>query len=104
MPPKRNADIELEIADHAAPRFELAQDAVGRAPGRGLHEPGHRTFEPALAGDRRLLRVGVVAFDGGEMLAEEFVVMEVALDELAHVFPRVLLGVAPGSGRRRRNR
>src|SRR5207253_6321977 len=79
-------DVQLEIADDLPARFETAQDLVGRAPARGLHEAVDRALDAALAGDLRLLLVGVVALDGLEVLAEEFVVVEIALDE----FPLVL--------------
>ena len=85
--------IELEFTKHIAPRFQLPQDAVGRAPNRRLHKPGDRPIEPALARDLRLLGVGVVAFYRREVFAEKFVMMEIALDKFPHVFPRVLLGL-----------
>src|SRR5579863_3452692 len=86
-------DVELELADDTAPRLQFAQDAVRRAPGRRLHEAGNRALQPGLAGDLGLLSVGVVALHAGEMVAEEFVMVEVALDELAHVLPRMRLGL-----------
>src|SRR5439155_9178990 len=84
---KAERGVELEFADHSAARLQFAQDAVGRTPDRRLHKPGDGTFQPALAGDRRLLNISVVAFDLAEVLPEEFVMVEVALDKLPHVFP-----------------
>src|SRR5207248_273800 len=74
-------DVELEIADDFPALFEPAQDLVGRAPARGPHKAVDRALDAALAGDLRLLLVGVVALHGLEVLAEEFVVVEVAFDK-----------------------
>src|SRR5436190_1431867 len=85
-------DVHLEVAQQLPPRLEPAQDLVGRAPRRGLHEAGDRALQPAaLAGQVGLLLVGVVALHRLEVLAEELVVVEVALDELALVAARLVL-------------
>src|SRR5262249_26497614 len=85
--------VHFEIAEELSAHFEPAQDLVGRTPARRLHEAIDCTFEPALAGDLGLLLVGIVALDRLEVLAQELVVMEVALDELALVFARFLFGL-----------
>src|SRR5919106_6307877 len=86
-------DVELEIADDFPALLEPAQDLVGRAPAGGLHEAGHRAFEPALARDLRLLLVGVVALHSLEVLTEKFIVVEIAFDELPLIAARFLLGL-----------
>src|SRR6202011_5156762 len=85
-------DVEFEIADDVPTLFEPAQDLVRRAPTGGPHEAGYRTFEAALAGDLSLLLIGVVTLHGLEVLAQEFVVVKVALDEFALVLARFPLG------------
>src|SRR5207248_1723039 len=81
--------VHLEIADHLTPRLEPAQDLLRRPPAGGLHEAGDRAIEPALAGDLRLLLVGIVALHRLEVLAEELIVIEIALDELALIPARL---------------
>src|SRR5947207_9137748 len=61
---------QLEVAHEAAPLVELLQDSVGRAPDRGLHERRHDAVHADLAGQRDLLRVGVVALHRAEVLAQ----------------------------------
>ena len=104
VPPKRNDDVELEIADDLPARFEPAQDLVRRAPARRLHEAGDGAFEAGLARDLGLLLIGVVALHRLEVLAQKFVVVEIALDELALVLPRLLLGLGESRSRTRRTR
>src|SRR5205807_7962382 len=90
---KPEGDVELEIANDLPALFEPAQDLVGRAPARRLHEAVHRALDAALPRDLRLLLVGVIALYGLEVLAEKFVVIEIAFDEFALVAPRLLLGL-----------
>src|SRR5438132_6412003 len=85
-------DIEFEVADDIPTLFEPAQDLVRRSPACGPHEAGYRTFEAALAGDLSLLLIGVVTLHRLEVLAQEFVVIEVALDEFALVLARIFFG------------
>ena len=73
---------------HSGPRFQFPEDAVRGAPHVGFHEALDGAFEAPLAGDLGLLRIGVIALHGGEMLPEELVMIEVALDEFAHVLAR----------------
>src|SRR3954447_24080238 len=84
-------DVQLEAAEQPATFLQPAQDLLGRAPAGGLHEAARRAFEPTLPRDLGLLLVAVIALHRAEMLAEEFVVVEIALDEFALVFPRLLL-------------
>src|SRR4029079_8414210 len=84
-------DVELKVADDLSAFFEAPQDLVGGAPARCLHKALDRALVAALAGDLRLLLVGIVALHGFEVLAEEFVVMEIAFDEIALVLSRLLL-------------
>src|SRR5206468_10759341 len=86
-------DVELEIADDLPALLKPAQDLVGRTPARGPHETVYRAFEPALARDLSLLLVRVIALHGLEVLAEEFVVVEIAFDEFALIAPCLLLGI-----------
>ena len=53
----------------------------------------HGAFEAALTRDLRLLLVGVVALHGLEVLTEEFIVVEIAFDELPLITARFLLGL-----------
>src|SRR6185312_12579532 len=76
-------DVELVGSKKPAAILEPAQNLVRRAPARGLHESGDRALQAALAGDLGLLLVGVVALHRLEVLAQELVVVKVALDELA---------------------
>src|ERR1700737_2027193 len=85
-------DVEFEIADDLLTLFEPAQDLVRRSPACGPHEAGYRTFEAALARDLSLLLIGVVTLYGLEVLAQEFVVVEVALDEFALIVGRFFFG------------
>src|ERR1700680_141265 len=85
-------DVEFEVADDVPTLFEPAQDLVRRSPACGPHEAGYRTFEAALARDLGLLLVGVVTLHCLEVLTEEFVMVEVALDEFALVFARFFFG------------
>src|SRR5262249_37421200 len=85
--------IELEIAEQFAALLKPSQDLVRGAPARRLHKTVHRAFEPAFTGDLGLLLIGVIALHGLEVLAEKFVVIEVALDEFALVFAGFLLGL-----------
>src|SRR4029077_9475614 len=86
-------NVQLEVADYLSTLFEPAQDFVGRAPACSLHEAVHRAIETALARDLRLLLIGVVALHSLEVLAQEFVMMEVAFDEFPLVPPRLFLGL-----------
>src|SRR5260221_413884 len=63
-PAEAEGDVELEIADDLPAFFQPAQDLVGRAPARRLHEAVDRALEAALARDLRLLLVRVVALHG----------------------------------------
>src|SRR4030095_3665056 len=84
-------DIELELAEDLPALFEPAQDLVRRAPAGCFHKAVYRPFETAFAGDLGLLLIGVVALHGLEVLAEECVVVEIALDEFALVLARLFL-------------
>src|SRR5256885_1020635 len=64
---------------------------VGRAPTSRFHKAGDRSLEAALAGDLGLLLISVVALHSLEVLAEEFVMVEIALDEFALVLARLFL-------------
>src|SRR5207249_1454004 len=86
-------DVQLEIANDLSTLFEAAQDFIRRAPARRLHETVYRALEAALAGDLRLLLVGIVALHRLEMIAQDFVVVEVAFDEFPLVPPRFFLGL-----------
>src|SRR5262249_47315229 len=71
-----------------------AQDLVGRPPARGLHEAGDRALEAALARNLRLLLIGVITLHCLEVLAEKFVVIEVAFDEFPLIAARLLLSLS----------
>src|SRR5437879_11812521 len=47
-------DVQLEVANYLSTLFEPAQDSVGRAPARRLHEAVHRALQTALPRDLRL--------------------------------------------------
>ena len=57
-------DVQLEIAEQFVARLEAAQNLVGRAPARGLHEAVDRSLQPGLTRDLGLLLIGIVTFDG----------------------------------------
>src|SRR5207244_10913542 len=80
-----------EIAHDHPPLLESAQDLVRRAPSRCLHEAIDRALEAALARDLRLLLVGVIALHSLEVIAKEFIVVEIAFDEFPLILPRLLL-------------
>src|SRR3546814_18796423 len=71
-------DVEFEIADDLPALLQIAQDLVGRAPARRLHEAGDGAVQAGAAGDLRLLLIGIVARHRLEVLAQALVVMEVA--------------------------
>src|SRR5262245_23913361 len=69
-PSETEGDVELEIAQQRATRFQPPENPVGCAPARGLHEAGEGALEARLPGDLHLLLVGVVALDGLEVIAQ----------------------------------
>src|SRR5215472_4287404 len=76
---------EFEIADHATPLLEHPKNAVGTAPYRGLHEALGHAIEPGLAHYLGFLGISVVALHRREMVAHQFVVLDIALHERPHV-------------------
>ena len=73
--------------------FEAAENLVWGAPAGCLHEAFDGSLETGGARDFGFLLVGVVALDRPEVVAEELVVVEVALYEFALVLAGFLFGL-----------
>src|SRR6516162_3901624 len=89
---KAEGDVEFEIADDLPPLFETAQDPVRRSPTRGLHEPSDGALDAALARDLSLLLIGVIALQRPEVLTEELVMVEIALDKFTLILACFFFG------------
>ena len=88
VPPNRKATFSSKSPSRARRSSSPRKILSGVPQLAAFMKPSTAPSEPSRSGDLGLLLVGVVTLHRGEVIAQEFVVIEVALDEFALVLPR----------------